>query len=112
VDQVEQQVHFVESAHKRALLTNLLRDPALSRIIVFTRTKNHANRASEHLERAGIPNETLHGDKSQNARRRARERFRSGHARVLLATDIAARGINVDDVTRVINFELPHEPES
>ena len=112
VDQVEQQVHFVDTADKRSLLTNLLRNPALSRVIVFTRTKHHANRVSEHLERAGITNDALHGNKSQNARQRALERFRSGHARVLVATDIAARGIDVDNVSHVINFELPHEPES
>ncbi len=112
VDKIEQRVHFVETAQKRALLTNLLKDPALARVIVFTRTKHHANRVSEHLERAGVPNDALHGNKSQNARQRALERFRSGHARVLVATDIAARGIDVDGVTHVINFELPHEPES
>ncbi|HEX3653002.1 MAG TPA: DEAD/DEAH box helicase [Rhizomicrobium sp.] len=112
VDLVDQRVHFVETAQKRALLTNLLADPALARVIVFTRTKHHANRVSEHLERAGVSNDALHGNKSQNARQRALERFRSGHARVLVATDIAARGIDVDGVTHVINFELPHEPES
>jgi ATP-dependent RNA helicase RhlE len=105
-------VHFVETAQKRALLTSLLKDPALGRVLVFTRTKHHANRVSEHLERAGVSNDALHGNKSQNARQRALERFRSGHARVLVATDIAARGIDVDGVTHVINFELPHEPES
>ena len=112
VDLVEQRVHFVETAQKRALLTDLLRDPGLARVIVFTRTKHHANRVSEHLERAGVSNDALHGNKSQNARQRALERFRSGHARVLVATDIAARGIDVDGITHVINFELPNEPES
>jgi ATP-dependent RNA helicase RhlE len=112
VDLVDQRVHFVETAQKRALLTNLLEDPALARVIVFTRTKHHANRVSEHLERAGISNDALHGNKSQNARQRALQRFRAGDARVLVATDIASRGIDVDGVTHVINFELPHEPES
>ncbi|HLY06397.1 MAG TPA: DEAD/DEAH box helicase [Rhizomicrobium sp.] len=112
VERVEQRVHFVDTAHKRALLTDLLKDPALSRVIVFTRTKHHANRVSQHLVRSGISNDALHGNKSQNARQRALERFRSGHARVLVATDIAARGIDVDNVSHVINFELPHEPES
>src|SRR5437763_5991247 len=112
VDLVDQRVHFVETAQKRALLTHLLKDPALERVIVFTRTKHHANRVSQHLERAGVSNDALHGNKSQNARQRALERFRSGHARVLVATDIAARGIDIDDVTHVINFELPNEPES
>ena len=112
VDLVDQRVHFVETAQKRALLTNLLEDPALARVIVFTRTKHHASRVSEHLERAGISNDALHGNKSQNARQRALQRFRAGEARVLVATDIASRGIDVDGVTHVINFELPHEPES
>ena len=112
VDLVDQHVHFVETAEKRALLTHLLKDSKLERVIVFTRTKHHANRVSQHLERAGISNDALHGNKSQNARQRALERFRSGHARVLVATDIAARGIDVDGVTHVINFELPNEPES
>ena len=112
LDLVDQRVHFVETAQKRALLTNLLEDPSLARVIVFTRTKHHANRVSEHLERAGISNDALHGNKSQNARQRALQRFRAGEARVLVATDIASRGIDVDGVTHVINFELPHEPES
>jgi ATP-dependent RNA helicase RhlE len=112
VDLVEQRVHFVETAAKRGLLIELLRDPALSRVIVFTRTKSHANRVSDHLDRAGVSTEAIHGNKSQNARQRALERFRSGHARVLVATDIAARGIDVDGVSHVINFELPNEPES
>ncbi|HEX3432105.1 MAG TPA: DEAD/DEAH box helicase [Rhizomicrobium sp.] len=112
VDLVEQQVHFVETADKRALLAKLLQDPALSRVIVFTRTKHHANRVSEHLDRNGVANDALHGNKSQNARQHALERFRSGKARVLVATDIAARGIDIDGVSHVINFELPHEPES
>jgi len=112
VDKVEQRVHFVETAKKKALLTDLLKDPALSRVIVFTRTKHHANRVSEHLDRAGVSCDAIHGNKSQNARQRALERFRAGDARVLVATDIAARGIDVDDVSHVINFELPHEPES
>jgi ATP-dependent RNA helicase RhlE len=105
-------VRFVETAEKRTLLTDMLKDPALARVIVFTRTKHHANRVSQHLERAGVPNDALHGNKSQNARQRALERFRSGQARVLVATDIAARGIDVDGVTHVINFELPNEPEN
>ena len=112
VDKVEQHVHFVETAKKKALLTDLLKDPALSRVIVFTRTKHHANRVSEHLDRAGVSCDAIHGNKSQNARQRALEQFREGKARVLVATDIAARGIDVDDVSHVINFELPHEPES
>ncbi len=112
VDRIEQRVFFVQTANKLALLIDLLKDSALARVIVFTRTKSHANRVGEHLERAGIAADAIHGNKSQNARQRALERFRSGDARVLVATDIAARGIDVDGVSHVINFELPNEPES
>ncbi len=112
VDRIEQRLFFVEAAQKRALLLTLLKDPALSRVIVFTRTKHHANRVSEYLEIAGIPSDAIHGNKSQNARQRALESLRSGEARVLVATDIAARGIDVDNVSHVINYELPNEPES
>ena len=81
-------------------------------MIVFTRTKHGANRVAEHLARTGVVAEAIHGNKSQNARQRALEMFRNGKARVLVATDIAARGIDIDDITHVINFELPDEPES
>ncbi len=112
VDRVDQRVFFVESANKRALLAKLLGDPGLARVIVFTRTKHGANRVAQQLDRAGTAAEALHGNKSQSARQRALERFRTGQARVLVATDIAARGIDVDGVTHVINYELPNEPES
>jgi ATP-dependent RNA helicase RhlE len=112
VDKVEQHVYFVDAPSKRALLIDLLRDPALARVIVFTRTKHGANKVSEQVDKAGISTEALHGNKSQGARQRALDRFRTGHARVLVATDIAARGIDVDGITHVINFELPNEPES
>ncbi|MEI6984845.1 MAG: DEAD/DEAH box helicase [Rhodospirillaceae bacterium] len=112
VDKIDQQVFFVDAGAKRALLSSLLDDQALERVIVFTRTKHGANRVTEHLENAGIAAEAIHGNKSQSARQRALENFRSGIARVLVATDIAARGIDVDDITHVINFELPNIPES
>ena len=112
VDRVTQRVFFVETANKRALLNEVLKDPALSRVIVFSRTKHRANRVAEQLGRVGVAAEAIHGNKSQGARQRALERFKSGHARVLVATDIAARGIDVDEVTHVINYELPNEPES
>ncbi len=112
VDLVEQRVMFSDMEGKRRLLLDLLADKSLERVIVFTRTKHRANRISDQLGIAGIANEALHGNKSQNARQRALERFRSGHARVLVATDIAARGIDIDGITHVINFELPNEPES
>jgi ATP-dependent RNA helicase RhlE len=112
VERVAQSVHHVSTADKRVLLENLLQDPKLSRVIVFTRTKHRANRVAEQLEKAGIPSDAIHGNKSQNARQKALEAFRSGRARVLVATDIAARGIDVPGVTHVINYELPNEPES
>jgi ATP-dependent RNA helicase RhlE len=111
-EKIEQSVYYVPSNDKRALLIQLLRDPAMERVLVFTRTKHVANRVSEHLENAGVPSDAIHGNKSQNARQRALEQFRSGQVRVLVATDIAARGIDIDNVTHVINFELPNEPES
>jgi ATP-dependent RNA helicase RhlE len=95
-----------------ALLAKILDDPALSRVLVFARTKHRANRVAEQLGKRGIAADAIHGNKSQSARQRALKQFRSGNARVLVATDIAARGIDVDSVSHVINYELPHEPES
>jgi ATP-dependent RNA helicase RhlE len=112
VDLIEQRVMFADMEGKRRLLLDLLADKALERVIVFTRTKHRANRISDVLEGAGIQADAIHGNKSQNARQRALERFRTGEARVLVATDIAARGIDIDGITHVINFELPNEPES
>lgn len=112
VDRVKQHVHFIEAPKKRALLAELLRDPQLARVIVFTRTKHGANRVAEHLDKMGVATEAIHGNKSQGARQRALESFSTGRARVLVATDIASRGIDVDGVTHVINFELPNIPES
>ncbi len=112
VERIAQSVHHVATPQKRALLESLLADPGLKRVIVFTRTKHRANRVAEQLEKAGISADAIHGNKSQNARQRALDAFRKGRARVLVATDIAARGIDVSDVTHVINYELPNEPES
>jgi ATP-dependent RNA helicase RhlE len=112
IERIEQRVFHVEAARKRSLLTELLADPALGRVIVFTRTKHGADRVAEHLDRAGIQADAIHGNKSQNQRQRTLSNFHAGDLRVLVATDIAARGIDVDDVTHVINFELPHEPDS
>jgi ATP-dependent RNA helicase RhlE len=111
-DRIEQKLFHVPAQEKRKLLVNLLHDPALSRVIVFTRTKHGANKVVEHLAKAGIPADAIHGNKSQNARVRAMENFRSGRSRLLVATDIAARGIDVDGITHVVNFELPNDPES
>jgi ATP-dependent RNA helicase RhlE len=111
-DRIEQKLYFVPMPQKRQLLSHLLEDLAMNRVIVFTRTKHGANRVAEHLSRSGVVAEAIHGNKSQNARQRALEMFRSGKARVLVATDIAARGIDIDDISHVVNFELPNEPES
>ena len=109
---VQQLVYFVNAADKPSLLRELLRDSALSRVLVFARTKHRANRVAERISKQGVEADALHGNKSQNARQRALERFRTGDSRVLVATDIAARGLDVDGISHVINFELPHEPES
>jgi ATP-dependent RNA helicase RhlE len=111
-EKIEQHVHHVPAAAKRNLLTKLLDDPALERVIVFTRTKHGANRVADHLITARIRTEALHGNKSQPQREKALDRFRSGRARVLVATDIASRGIDVQGVSHVINFDLPREPDS
>ena len=110
VDRVEQRV-FVPSDRKRDLLATLLRDPVFARVLVFTRTKHGADRVVRHLVDAGIEATAIHGNKSQPQRERALAGFRDGQTRVLVATDIAARGIDVDGVSHVINFELPNVPE-
>ena len=111
-EKIEQRVYFVAAQDKRALLTDLLSDTGMKRVIVFTRTKHGANKVAEHLGKAGHRVDAIHGNKSQNARQGALERFRTGRARVLVATDIAARGIDIDEVTHVVNFELPDVAES
>ena len=111
-EKVEQRIYFVEQQAKRGLLHDLLRDPQMKRVIVFTRTKHGANKVADQIEKAGHAADAIHGNKSQGARQRALENFRSGRSRVLVATDIAARGIDIDDVTHVINFELPNVAES
>ena len=112
VELIDQRVLFVDAANKRALLANLLNDQQMARTLVFTRTKHGANRVAEHLDRNDIRAEAIHGNKSQSARQRALESFRAGRVRVLVATDIAARGIDIDGITHVINYELPNVPES
>jgi ATP-dependent RNA helicase RhlE len=112
VERIDQQVHHVETNAKIPLLADILSDSSLSRVIVFTRTKHRANKVADQLERRGINADAIHGNKSQGARQRALKRFRDGESRVLVATDIAARGIDVDGVSHVINFELPNIPDS
>ncbi|MES2730817.1 MAG: DEAD/DEAH box helicase [Bacteroidota bacterium] len=111
-EKIDQSVYLVEKLNKRHLLEHLLKDKAISRVLVFTRTKHGADRVVKELSRIGITAEAIHGNKSQNARQRALSNFKSGDLRVLIATDIAARGIDVDEITHVINYELPNEPET
>ena len=111
-DRIEQEVAFVAKADKRALLVDVLRDVAMRRVLVFTRTKHGANRVAEYLEKAGVGAAAIHGNKSQGARERALAQFKAGQNRVLVATDIAARGIDIDDVTHIVNFDLPEVPET
>lgn len=112
VDRIEQSVYHIAAGDKVGLLASLLEDRALSRVLVFSRTKHRANRVAEQLGKRGISADAIHGNKSQSARQRALKNFRDGNVRVLVATDIAARGIDVDAVSHVINYELPNEPES
>jgi ATP-dependent RNA helicase RhlE len=112
VDGVTQRVIHVESDSKRALLVELLTDPRMSRTLVFTRTKRGADRVARHLETAGIRVAVIHGNRSQSQREQALAAFRASRIRVLVATDIAARGIDIDRVTHVVNFELPDVAES
>jgi ATP-dependent RNA helicase RhlE len=112
VEMIDQRVVFVGRADKRDMLCSMLGDPALARVLVFTRTKHLANRVAEQLERSGFAAEAIHGNKSQSARQRALEGFRAGQVRILVATDIAARGIDVDGITHVVNYDLPNVPET
>ena len=112
VEKVDQHVIFVDAARKRHVLLDLLANHTTGRTLVFTRTKHGADRVVKHLEEGGMPAAAIHGNKSQGQRERALLGFRTGETRVLIATDIAARGIDVDGVTHVINFDLPNVPES
>ena len=111
-DRVNQSVIHVEQPKKNALLAELFADPAMERAIVFTRTKRGADKVARKLETAGIKVAAIHGNKTQGQRQNALKAFRDGRIRGLVATDIAARGIDIDDVTHVVNFELPNIPES
>lgn len=112
VKEIDQRVIMVDNPDKQEVLQNLLRDEAVSRSIVFTRTKHGANRVAKKLCAAGIGADAIHGNKSQSARQRALAGFKNGQTWVLVATDIAARGLDIEGVSHVVNFELPHEPES
>jgi ATP-dependent RNA helicase RhlE len=112
VQRIAQHVIHVPAAQKRHVMVDLLADPAMSRVIAFTRTKHGANKVTDHLAAANIPSAAIHGNKSQGARQAALEAFRAGKLRVLVATDIAARGIDIDGVSHVVNVDLPNVPES
>ena len=112
VDRISQKIIFAPTRQKQAVLHKLLEDTAIARAVVFSRTKHGADRIVKHLAAAGIPADAIHGNKSQGQRERAMAAFKSGRSRLLVATDIAARGIDVDGVTHVINFDLPNIAES
>jgi ATP-dependent RNA helicase RhlE len=109
---IRESVYFVEKCNKPALLAHLVAALPMSRAIVFTRTKHGADRVVRQLHSFGIHSEAIHGNKSQNARQRALENFRASKTPILVATDIASRGIDIDDVTHVVNFDISHEPET
>ncbi|NEU11938.1 DEAD/DEAH box helicase [Methylobacterium sp. BTF04] len=111
-ERVTQEVIFAHTGAKQALLGHILRDPKIERVLVFTRTKHGADRVVRGLEKVGVPASAIHGNKSQPQRERALAAFKDGSCRVLVATDIAARGIDVEAVSHVINYDLPNVPES
>ncbi|MFT5129372.1 MAG: ATP-dependent RNA helicase RhlE, partial [Rhodothermales bacterium] len=112
VEKIKQSLMYLDKNDKDDLLAKLLADSALSRVIVFTQMKHMANRVCTKLDRVGIKASAIHGNKSQTARTRALAEFKAGKIRVLVATDIAARGIDVDGISHVINYDLPNEPET
>jgi ATP-dependent RNA helicase RhlE len=112
LETIAQSVYFVEKANKPALLAHLFDALPMSRAIVFTRTKHGADRVVRHLHKVGIHAEAIHGNKSQNARERALANFRASKTPILVATDIASRGIDVDGISHVVNYDLTHEPET
>ncbi|MFO8020091.1 MAG: DEAD/DEAH box helicase [Promethearchaeia archaeon] len=112
LDIIKQAVFFTSKRKKRELLKYLLRDPAFKRVLLFMRTKRSIKRLVKHLKRKGVNTESIHGDKSQTARQRALKHFRNGKTRVLVATDVASRGIDVDDISHVIQYDLPDVPKT
>jgi ATP-dependent RNA helicase RhlE len=111
-DTIQQELYFVDKPNKKALLADILKDSSLESVLVFTRTKHGADKVVKDLSRIGIRAEAIHGNKSQNARQRALSNFKNRTTRVLVATDIAARGIDIDELSHVINYELPNVPET
>jgi ATP-dependent RNA helicase RhlE len=111
-DTINQSIYFVDKGDKRLLLSHILKDKNIKRVLVFTRTKHGADKVVKDLIRTNVTAEAIHGNKSQNARQRALTNFKNSSTRVLVATDIAARGIDVDELTHVIQYELPEVPET
>jgi ATP-dependent RNA helicase RhlE len=111
-DTIQQSLYYVEKSDKKALLIHILKDKSIKTALVFTRTKHGADKVVKDLVHAGITAEAIHGNKSQNARQRALANFKNRTTRVLIATDIAARGIDIDELSHVINYELPNIPET
>ncbi len=111
-DTVAQKMYMVAKANKKNLLRHVLKDPAIPSALVFTRTKHGADKLAKFMNVSGIKTEAIHGNKSQNARQKALQNFKSNQTRVLVATDIAARGIDIKELSHVINFEIPNEPET
>lgn len=112
VAKIQQQVMYVDRDNKQSTLRNVLQTNGVDRAIVFTRTKRRASNVADKLVRSGIKATAIHGDKSQHARQHALSEFRNNHVQVLVATDVAARGIDVDGVTHVVNFDMPEDPEN
>lgn len=112
VDKIDQEVYYVDKANKTKLLVEILENNEIKNALVFTRTKHGANKLAEDIERKGIKCGVIHGNKSQNARVKALEDFKTGKTKILIATDIAARGIDISDLSHVINYEIPEQAET
>ena len=112
VERIDQKIYFVAKGDKPALLLHLLQTAGIKRALVFTRTKHGADRLAKGLKVAGVNAAAIHGDKSQQARQHALQQFKAGRLKILVATDIAARGIDIDDLSHVINYDLPNVPET
>lgn len=112
VDKIRQEVYYVDKVNKTKLLIEILKNNEIKNALIFTRTKHGANKLSENLEKVNIKCGVIHGNKSQSARTKALDEFKSGKTRILIATDIAARGIDINDLSHVINYEIPEKAEN
>lgn len=112
VDLIQQSLYLVDKQNKQSLLIHLLQDQSIETVLIFTQMKHAADKLSRSLNQSGIRTEAIHGNKSQNARQAALANFKNKQTRVLVATDIAARGIDIDELTHVVNYELPNVPET